>query len=107
MQKEAEDIKLDYLLEDFTNLLSSMEMGTERILGVVNSLHNFSRIDEVEKKQGDLHSRTAGKGQSFGLKSQFQGTTAESRVEALERRRVSPKPKSDNSILPKDHQKLG
>lgn len=56
MEKEAQDIKLDYLLEDFPNLLSSMKMGTERIQGVVDSLRNFSRVDEAEKKQVDLHS---------------------------------------------------
>lgn len=56
IQKETAGIKLDYILDDFSNLLSSMKMGAERIQGVVESLRNFSRVDEAEKKQVDLHS---------------------------------------------------
>ncbi|MBW4493487.1 MAG: response regulator [Oscillatoria princeps RMCB-10] len=51
----AEDINLDFLMQDFPKLLNSMRVGTERIRQIVLSLRNFSRLDEAERKQVNLH----------------------------------------------------
>jgi signal transduction histidine kinase len=51
----AETIDLDFITSDLYKLLSSMEMGTNRIREIVLGLRNFSRHDEAEKKQVDIH----------------------------------------------------
>lgn len=55
IQTKAEEIDLEFIAEDLPKLLSSMQMGTERIREIVLSLRNFSRVDEAEKKLVDLH----------------------------------------------------
>ena len=50
-----EDIDLEFLNKDLAKLLASMRMGTNRIRQIVLSLRNFSRMDEAEFKQVDLH----------------------------------------------------
>ncbi|MGB3296454.1 MAG: ATP-binding protein [Phormidesmis sp.] len=49
-----EEIDLDFLRLDFFKALSSMETGTQRILKIVKSVRNFSRLDESQYKQADL-----------------------------------------------------
>ncbi|GGA50224.1 PAS domain S-box protein [Okeania sp. KiyG1] len=55
IEDKAEDIDLEFLMEDLPKILSSMEMGTERIRQIVLSLRNFSRLDESDKKIVDIH----------------------------------------------------
>ncbi|AFZ24149.1 PAS domain S-box [Cylindrospermum stagnale PCC 7417] len=52
---EIEAIDLEFLKEDLTKLIQSMCVGTERIREIVLSLRNFSRLDEAEFKQVDIH----------------------------------------------------
>ncbi|MFB8792434.1 MAG: ATP-binding protein [Potamolinea sp.] len=52
-QLEAKDA--DFIAEDFPKLLLSMKEGAERISKIVLSLRNFSRVDEKECKQVDIH----------------------------------------------------
>jgi len=51
----VEAIDLEFLKEDLPKILSSMQVGTDRICGLVRSLRNFSRLDEAEMKRVDLH----------------------------------------------------
>ncbi|WP_228057635.1 ATP-binding protein [Tychonema sp. LEGE 07203] len=51
----AEEIELDFIEEDLPHILNSMKIGTERIRTIVLSLRNFSRLDESDKKQADIH----------------------------------------------------
>jgi PAS domain S-box-containing protein len=55
IQNEIDAIELDFLMEDFPQLLSSMQVGAERIREIVRSLRNFSRYDEAEMKDVDIH----------------------------------------------------
>ncbi len=55
IQYEIEAIDLDFIKQDFPKLLRSMQEGASRIQGIVQSLRNFSRLDEAEKKAADLH----------------------------------------------------
>jgi signal transduction histidine kinase len=55
VQKEAEAIDLDFLIEDFPKTLSSMQLGADRIRQIVQSLRNFSRLDEAKMRPVDLH----------------------------------------------------
>jgi len=52
---EIEEIELDFVTEDLPNLLNSMKVGAERIREIVKSLRIFSRLDEAEVKNIDLH----------------------------------------------------
>ena len=53
--EEIEEIDLDFLISDLPKLLGSMKMGAERIRQIVLSLRNFSRLDEAEMKDVDIH----------------------------------------------------
>ncbi len=55
IQAETEAIDLNFIKEDLPKLLKSMKMGTERIHQIVTSLRNFSRAEEAEMKQVDIH----------------------------------------------------
>ncbi|MGL5059918.1 MAG: sensor histidine kinase [Microcoleus sp.] len=49
------EIELDFIQEDLPQILSSMQQGSNRIRDIVISLRNFSRLDEAETKEVDLH----------------------------------------------------
>ncbi|WP_228042041.1 MULTISPECIES: ATP-binding protein [unclassified Tychonema] len=51
----TEEIELDFIEEDLPHILNSMKIGTDRIRSIVLSLRNFSRLDESDKKQADIH----------------------------------------------------
>ncbi len=55
IQDKIETIELDFLLQDIPKVLQSMGIGVERIIEIVKSLSNFSRLDEAEYKAVDLH----------------------------------------------------
>ena len=50
-----EDIDLEFLREDFPNIVNSMKIGTDRVKEIVLSLRNFSRLDESANKAVNLH----------------------------------------------------
>ncbi|MGB7518800.1 MAG: ATP-binding protein, partial [Spirulinaceae cyanobacterium] len=56
IQAETEEIDLSFIEEDLERLLQSMHMGASRIRDIVISLRNFSRLDESNLKQVDIHS---------------------------------------------------
>ncbi|TAH25483.1 MAG: hypothetical protein EAZ09_02170 [Oscillatoriales cyanobacterium] len=55
IQNQIDIIDLNFLIEDFPKLLSSMKIGSDRIQKIVLSLRNFSRMDESEIKGVDIH----------------------------------------------------
>ena len=55
IQQLASEIDLDFLVEDWSKLMDSMQVGAERIEGIVRSLRTFSRLDESELKPVDIH----------------------------------------------------
>lgn len=55
IENQAEEIELDFLQEDLPKILTSMQVGTERIRRIVLSLRNFSRTDESNFKAVDIH----------------------------------------------------
>jgi hypothetical protein len=55
IQEEAENIDLEFLLEDLPKLYSSMTVGANRISQIVTSLRTFSRLDESDLKAADIH----------------------------------------------------
>jgi PAS domain S-box-containing protein len=55
IEAEIEAIDLEFLTEDFPKLLTSMQVGTERIQKIVLALRHFSRMDEADMKAIDIH----------------------------------------------------
>jgi signal transduction histidine kinase len=55
IQDQIEVMDLDFIKMDLPKVLTSMNMGTERIRKIVLSLRNFSRLDEAEVKAVDIH----------------------------------------------------
>jgi signal transduction histidine kinase len=51
----SEEIDLEFLKDDLPQLLHSMQVGAERILGIVRSLQVFSRLDRAERRPVNLH----------------------------------------------------
>lgn len=52
---KIQDIELEFLKKDLAKILQSMRVGTDRIREIVLSLRNFSRLDEAECKQVNIH----------------------------------------------------
>ncbi|WP_310833774.1 GAF domain-containing sensor histidine kinase [Aetokthonos hydrillicola] len=55
IQNLTQEITLDYILEDLPKLLSSMQIGADRIREIVLTLRNFSRLDEADMKPVNIH----------------------------------------------------
>lgn len=55
IQAEAERVDLDFEIQDFLNLLTSMRTGTERIQETVQALQTFSHKGESAIKATNLH----------------------------------------------------
>ena len=55
IQRLLSEIELDFLVEDWSKLTHSMQVGAERIQEIVQSLKLFSRLDEAELKPTDIH----------------------------------------------------
>lgn len=56
IRERIDAIDLDFLMTDLTQLQDSMKLGAERIREIVRSLRTFSRLDESDGKQVDIHS---------------------------------------------------
>ncbi|MBW4670631.1 MAG: GHKL domain-containing protein [Cyanomargarita calcarea GSE-NOS-MK-12-04C] len=55
IQARASAIDLDFIKEDLPKIFTSMQIGAERITQIVLSLRNFSRLDEANMKEVDIH----------------------------------------------------
>ncbi|WP_370567655.1 ATP-binding protein [Limnothrix sp. FACHB-881] len=53
--EHLEDIDFEYLSQDLPKLFTSMKMGADRIKAIIKSLRTFSRMDESELKEVNLH----------------------------------------------------
>ncbi|MEG3844022.1 ATP-binding protein [Microcoleus sp. herbarium14] len=55
VKEKLKSVDLDFIRSDLPKILISLKNGAERILGIVKSLRNFSRLDEAEMKLADIH----------------------------------------------------
>jgi signal transduction histidine kinase len=55
IQSQIQEIELDFVKEDLPKILSSMQMGTDRICEIILGLRNFSRIDQKTAQTVDIH----------------------------------------------------
>ncbi len=55
IEEKLEDMELEFVRSDLPKILTSMKMGATRIREIVLSLRNFSRLDEADMKEVDIH----------------------------------------------------
>ncbi|MFB8794379.1 MAG: ATP-binding protein [Microcoleus sp.] len=55
IKDQIEEMELDFLVEDLPKVMSSMQMGSDRIREIVKSMQNFSRTDNSNMTLCDLH----------------------------------------------------
>lgn len=55
IQELLDEIDVEFIQQDLPKTLKSMKVGTQRIRDIVLSLRNFSRMDEAEFKEIDIH----------------------------------------------------
>ncbi len=55
IEERIEQIDLNFINQDLPLVLSSMKIGAERIREIILCLRNFSRLDEAEMKEVDIH----------------------------------------------------
>jgi signal transduction histidine kinase len=55
IQEQLEAMDLTFLRNDLPKLIASMRIGADRIGEIVQSLRNFSRLDEAELKAVNIH----------------------------------------------------
>ncbi|MGL5058955.1 MAG: PAS domain S-box protein [Microcoleus sp.] len=55
IREEIQANELDFLIEDLPQIMSSMNVGVERIFQIVQSLRNFSRQDNSGMKPVNIH----------------------------------------------------
>ena len=55
ISEALEELDIDFIREDLNKLFQSMQMGSERISEIVKSLRTFSRLDEAQLKEVNIH----------------------------------------------------
>lgn len=55
LRDRLDEVDIEFLREDFPKILSSMQLGADRIRQIVLSLRNFSRLDEAAMKPVNIH----------------------------------------------------
>ena len=55
IKDQIEEMDLDFLVEDLPKVMSSMQMGSDRIREIVKSMGSFSRTDNSKMTLCDLH----------------------------------------------------
>ncbi|MDJ1184406.1 HAMP domain-containing sensor histidine kinase [Roseofilum casamattae] len=54
IEQQIDEIDLDFILDDFQELMDSMQNGSDRIQSIVLGLRAFARLDESEQKWADI-----------------------------------------------------
>ncbi|WP_094678884.1 ATP-binding sensor histidine kinase [Hydrocoleum sp. CS-953] len=55
IQDKLQEIDLEFLCDDIEKIFDSMQVGGDRIRQIILGLRNFSRLDESQRKQVDIH----------------------------------------------------
>jgi signal transduction histidine kinase len=55
IQEFFKKAEIEFLFNDLPKIFQSMKLGAERICEIVSSLRNFSRLDEADCKEVDIH----------------------------------------------------
>ncbi|WP_432810126.1 GAF domain-containing sensor histidine kinase [Pantanalinema sp. GBBB05] len=55
LQDLIDQVELEFVMADLPRILRSMRLGADRVRQIILSLRNFSRLDEAELKQVNIH----------------------------------------------------
>ncbi|NEO53407.1 MAG: AAA family ATPase [Okeania sp. SIO3B5] len=55
IEEKLEELEPEFLCEDLGKLFDSMQTGSDRISKIILGLRNFSRLDESDMKEVDIH----------------------------------------------------
>jgi PAS domain S-box-containing protein len=55
ISEQKKTLKIDWIVNDLTNLIEESLEGTERVTRIVQDLKTFSRVDEAELKEADIN----------------------------------------------------
>lgn len=55
IKAKMEEIELNFVIEDWSKMINSMQLGAHRINQILSSLSSFARLDEAEIKVVDIH----------------------------------------------------
>jgi len=55
LKEKRKKLKLDYIIEDVTDLIAESLEGADRVAKIVRDLKGFSRVDEAEYKPADIN----------------------------------------------------
>jgi len=55
IQAKLEEIEFDFVVQDWSKMIDSMQLGAHRINQILSSLNSFSRLDEAELKVVNIH----------------------------------------------------
>ncbi|MEM9771204.1 MAG: ATP-binding protein [Cyanobacteria bacterium P01_D01_bin.73] len=58
--KKLSELDFEFVSEDLQNVLESVSLGTNRVKEIVKSLRNFSRLDESEWRETNIHESLEG-----------------------------------------------
>ncbi|MEH2310151.1 MAG: response regulator [Nostoc sp.] len=86
-----EDLDLNFVLEDMGKILNSLQLGSERIRNISNSLRNFCRSDRDTKISADLHQGLDST--LMILQHRFKANGARPRIEVIKNYGVLPQVK--------------
>ena len=86
-----EDLDLNFVLEDMAKILNSLQLGSERIRNISNSLRNFCRSDRDAKISADLHQGLDST--LMILQHRFKANGARPRIEVIKNYGVLPQVK--------------
>ncbi|MEH2401379.1 sensor histidine kinase [Nostoc sp.] len=86
-----EDLDLNFVLEDMAKILNSLQLGSERIRNISNSLRNFCRSDRDTKISADLHQGLDST--LMILQHRFKANGARPRIEVIKNYGVLPEVK--------------
>ena len=86
-----QDLDLNFVLEDMAKILNSLQLGSERIRNISNSLRNFCRSDRDTKISADLHQGLDST--LMILQHRFKANGARPRIEVIKNYGVLPQVK--------------
>ena len=82
------EIDVEFLEQDYEQLLASMQTGTRRVKNIVESLRTFSRLDESGQKLVDIHSNL--ESTLLVLQHRFQATAHRPAISIVKRYGIIP-----------------
>ncbi len=89
IQGKVKEIDLEFMREDLPKVIDSMKLGIDRIIDIVRSLRHFTRWDETEDQEVDIHGGIDST--LLILQHRLRGSSTRPRIEIIKNYGVLPK----------------